>query len=106
VSTATVRKERLEFKSGGTACVGYLYGKSTEIPKPCIIMRAGFGGTQDTPSMVAVETAFAQAGFHAFTFDYRNLGESEGEIRQLVSVSDQQEDFMQAIRYIKKHNPI
>lgn len=53
--------------------------------------------------MVAVATAFAQAGFHAFTFDYRNLGESEGEIRQLVNVSGQQEDFLQAIRYIKKH---
>ena len=54
-------------------------------------------------SIVAVATAFAQAGFHAFTFDYRNLGESEGEIRQLVSVSGQQEDLLQAIRYIKKH---
>lgn len=103
MSAATVRKERLEFNSGGTACVGYLYCKPTEIPKPCVIMGAGFGGTQDTPSMVAVATAFAQAGFHAFTFDYRNLGESEGEIRQLVSVSGQQEDFLQAIRYIKKH---
>lgn len=63
MSAATVRKERLEFKSGGTACVGYLYCNSTEIPKPCVIMGAGFGGTQDTPSMVAVATAFAQAGF-------------------------------------------
>jgi len=103
VSMASIVKEKLEFRSGGTACVGYLYRKPSESPKPCVIMGAGFGGTQDTPSMTAVATALAEAGYHAFTFDYRHLGESEGEPRQLVSVPGQQEDFLSAIRFIKEH---
>ena len=93
---------RLEFISGNTTCVGYLYHMKSDAPRPCIVMGSGFGGTQDTPSIIAVATAFAQAGFHAFTFDYRNLGESDGQPRQLVSIDGQQEDFLSAISFIKK----
>ena len=95
--------ERLEFKSSGVTCIGYLYRMKSDVPSPCVVMGAGFGGTQDTPSMNAVATAFAQAGFHAFTFDYRNLGESEGQPRQLVSIPGQQEDFSSAVHFIKEH---
>lgn len=98
--------ERLEFKSSGITCVGYLYRIKSDLARPCIIMGAGFGGTQDTPSMIAIATAFAQAGFHAFTFDYRNLGESDGQPRRLVSIPGQQEDFLAAIRFIKEHTAV
>ncbi|MDF2036475.1 alpha/beta hydrolase [Cytobacillus oceanisediminis] len=81
--------------------VGYLYQVKNDNQLPCIIMGSGFGGTQDTPSMIAKAKSFAQAGFAAFTFDYRNLGESEGRPRQLVSIAGQQEDFLSAISFIK-----
>jgi len=102
-SMTSIVKEKLEFRSGGTACIGYLYRKPSESLKPCVIMGSGFGGTQDTPSMIAVATAFAEAGNHAFTFDYRHLGESKGEPRQLVSIPGQLEDFMSAVQFIKDH---
>ncbi|WP_036605297.1 serine aminopeptidase domain-containing protein [Paenibacillus assamensis] len=100
---ATVRIERLEFQSSGTTCVGYFYRLDHDSPKPCIILGSGFGGTQDTPSLIAAATAFAQAGFCSFTFDYRHLGESDGLPRQIVSISGQQEDFLSAIRFIRDH---
>ncbi|MCX7747442.1 MAG: alpha/beta hydrolase [Clostridia bacterium] len=106
MSKEKVISERLEFKSSGTNCVGYLYHLESHTLKPCIIMGSGFGGTQDTPSMIAVATAFAQAGFCAFTFDYRSLGESDGQPRQVVSIPGQQEDFLSAIRFIKKHSAV
>ncbi|MCR8842498.1 dienelactone hydrolase family protein [Paenibacillus sp. SC116] len=98
-----VRTERLEFQSGGATCVGYLYRLEDDSPKPCMIIGSGFGGTQDTPSLIAVATGFAQEGFCAFTFDYRHLGESGSLPRQIVSISGQQEDFLSAIRFIREH---
>lgn len=95
--------DRLEFISGTITCVGYLYRVKSDETVPCIVMGSGFGGTQDTPSMISAATAFAQAGFNAFTFDYRNLGESDGQPRQLVSIDGQQEDFLSAISFIKNH---
>ena len=98
-------KKRLEFQSSGETCVGYLYYTDGKNPRPCIIMGSGFGGTQDTPSMIAVAERFAEAGFCAFTFDYRHLGESGGEPRQHIDIAGQQQDFLAAIKFIKE-NPL
>ena len=95
--------EKLTCKSGEETCVGYLYQIKKDSQLPCIIMGSGFGGTQDTPSMIATANSFAQAGLAAFTLDYRHLGESEGEPRQLVNIQGQQEDILSAIHFIKEH---
>jgi len=93
MSKENVIIDRLEFIIGDTTCVGYLYHVKSDAPRTCIVMGSGFGGTQDTPSIIAVATAFAQSGFHAFTFDYRNLGESDGQPRQLVSIDGNRRIF-------------
>lgn len=97
-----IKKERLEFNSSNDTCVGYLY-YTQEKKSPCIIMASGFGGTQDTPSIIETATQFALAGINVFTFDYRNLGESSGNIRQFVDIVGQQEDFIMAVSFIKSN---
>jgi alpha/beta superfamily hydrolase len=80
------RTKRGAFRSGGDSCVGYVYGEIGATPRPCVVLCTGFNGTQDTPSVVANARAFADAGYVALTFDYRNFGESGGEPRQLVDI--------------------
>lgn len=59
----------------------------------CIFMGHGFGGTQDTPALVANAEDFTNAGFAVLTFDYRSFGESDGSPRQVVNIQGQIEDF-------------
>ena len=88
--------ERVVFQSGGSDCVGYLR-RAGDRTGPCVVLCTGFGGTQDTPSVVATAEAFAAAGFHAMTFDYRNFGESGGQPRQVVSIEGQLADIAAAV---------
>lgn len=98
---------RIIFNSGGVNCVGYLYLPANTTDKlPCVVMGTGFGGTQDTPSIISNAEKFTKAGFAALTFDYRSLGESEGQPRQVVSIKGQIEDFHAAISYIRNHEAI
>ncbi|NLD85155.1 MAG: alpha/beta hydrolase [Actinomycetales bacterium] len=68
---------------------------STE-PRPCVVMAHGLGGTADSGLMPFAE-AFAAAGYAALVFDYRGFGRSDGQPRQVVSPSRQQEDYRAAI---------
>lgn len=93
--------ERVEFLSQGVTCVGYLYGDVSPQPRPCVVMCPGFGGTQDTPAFTANARDFAAAGYLALTFDYRHLGESGGEPRQLVDIAGQLDDIAAAVRFAR-----
>ncbi|MFB0517199.1 MAG: alpha/beta hydrolase, partial [Candidatus Neomarinimicrobiota bacterium] len=44
---------------------------------------------------------YQEAGFAALAFDFRHLGESGGEPRQLVWIPYQQEDYVAAIKYAR-----
>jgi dienelactone hydrolase len=92
---------RVEFTSGDATCVGHLYPTEGSAPRPCIVMCTGFGGTQDTPSIVANAEDFARAGYAALTFDYRNFGESGGEPRQLVDIDGQLDDIGAAVHHAR-----
>lgn len=48
-----MEKERITFSSRANECVGYLYGAQRE-QMPCVVLCTGFGGTQDTPSLIAI----------------------------------------------------
>ncbi|MHC9294717.1 alpha/beta hydrolase, partial [Mycobacterium sp. LTG2003] len=88
--------ERVVFQSGGVDCVGYVR-RAGDQSGPCVVLCTGFGGTQDTPSVIATAEAFAAAGFHAMTFDYRSFGESGGQPRQVVSIAGQLDDIAAAV---------
>ena len=82
--------------------MGYLYGDSGPTPRPCVVLCTGFGGTQDTPSIIATAQAFADSGYRALTFDYRNFGESGGQPRQLVDISGQLDDIHAAVECARR----
>lgn len=98
--------DRISFTSGGGTCVGYLYRPGDGAPRPCVVLCTGFGGTQDTPSIVANARAFAAAGYAAMTFDYRNFGESDGQPRQLVDIEGQLDDIGAAVASARRDSGV
>lgn len=96
----------MTFQSGEDICVGYLYGDAAPTRRPCVVLCTGFGGTQDTPSVVANAHAFADAGYLALTFDYRTFGESGGEPGQLVDISGQLADIHAAVEFARRHDRV
>lgn len=97
-----LERTKVSFQSGGVEIVGYLYSRAGagEL-QPGVILATGFGGTQDTPSIVANAEKFAETGFTALTFDYRSFGESGGEPRQVIHIQDQLADIHAAIAYAR-----
>ena len=89
-----------DFESAGERIAATVYGHAAE-PCPAVLICTGFGGTQDTPSIVAAATTFAAVGWIAMTFDYRSFGLSGGEPRQVVSVRRQLADIRAAIAYLR-----
>lgn len=100
-------KEDLSFVSEGVDCKGWLYvpegdGQSE---KPAIVMAHGFGAVKEMQLKNFAE-AFAEAGFVVMVFDYRFIGESEGEPRQHVIPLEQHKDYRNAISWISAHSQV
>ncbi|MRG60281.1 alpha/beta fold hydrolase [Agromyces sp. CFH 90414] len=93
----------VEFESSGQRIAAVVYGVdgAADAPVPAVLICTGFGGTQDTPSIVAAAEAFAAEGWLAMTFDYRSFGLSAGEPRQVVSVPRQLDDIRAAIAHLR-----
>jgi pimeloyl-ACP methyl ester carboxylesterase len=92
----------VEFRSGGVRCIAtHLAGEGEDFlggdgRRPCVVLGHGFAGTVDSGLLPYAER-FAAAGLDALAFDYRHFGRSEGEPRQVVSISRQHEDYAAAI---------
>jgi hypothetical protein len=88
-----------------TACAGRLYlprsGRANG-PLPSVVLANGFSGTMDwvVPDFAA---RFAAAGLAALVFDYRHLGASPGEPRQLIDIDRQRADLRAAIAFARGH---
>ena len=100
---ATAARRDVEFQSGGVTCRAWAYapGEHASRPAPCIVMAHGLGGTRDA-SLEPYAERFAEAGFHVLLFDYRHLGASDGEPRQLISISRELEDWAAAIAFARR----
>jgi fermentation-respiration switch protein FrsA (DUF1100 family) len=68
-------------------------------------MAHGLGGTKDL-GLEDYALRFQKAGFAVFAFDFRYLGESGGEPRQLVWIPSQLEDYAMAVEYVRNLNEI
>jgi len=91
----------VEFLSAGTRCVGWLYRPSgTEAAVPCVVMAHGFGLTY-ADGLCRYAEALATAGVAVLAYDHRYLGASEGEPRQRVRISEQLEDRLSAIAFVR-----
>lgn len=94
-------KQDVSFKVNGTSLSAWLYlPDNVSAPVPCIIMGHGFGGTKDM-GLESYAVRYRDAGFAVLIFDYRHLGESGGEPRQLIWIPYQLEDWHGAIEYVR-----
>jgi alpha-beta hydrolase superfamily lysophospholipase len=65
-----------------------------------VILAHGFGGTREA-RLWAFAERFRAAGIAALVFDYRHFGDSEGEPRQLLSISRQLDDWRGAVAFAR-----
>lgn len=91
----------ISFRSGSgpdaAECRGWFLPAAGPGPgRPCVVLAHGLGGTADS-GLLPFAQAFAAAGYHALSFDYRGFGRSAGEPRQVVSPARQQDDYRAAI---------
>lgn len=92
----------VQFFVDGLVCAGHLWLPESSRPVPAVVLANGFSGTQDwiVPEFAA---RFAAAGMAALVFDYRHLGRSAGEPRQLVDPTKQRADLRAALAYVRAH---
>lgn len=96
----------VSFDSDGAACAGNLYlPEGLEPPHPCVVMANGFSGTMDW-ILPGFAERFAAAGIATLIFDYRHLGRSEGQPRQLVDVKEQRADLRRAVDFARRREDI
>jgi hypothetical protein len=90
------------FFSKGLRCAGWYYvpdGLVEGEKAPVVVLGHGFGGIKEM-ILDNFASAFAEAGFVALAFDYRFMGESEGEPRDQQLPWDNQEDYRNAISWV------
>lgn len=91
----------ITFFSGGTLCRALCFEPQSDAltgdrGSPCVVMGHGFAGTVDA-GLVPFARRFAAAGLKVLAFDYRCFGLSDGEPRQLLSISAQIDDWTAAV---------
>jgi uncharacterized protein len=91
----SVQREKVRFVSGDADCVAWHYPGTNGA---CVIMAGGFAVTKE-PATDRFAKRFHEAGFGVLAFDYRRLGESGGQPRQVVRIGDQLADWQAAIAY-------
>ena len=92
--------ENVTFNSDGLKLVGHLYvPENVKPPYPCVVMGGGWCYVKE---LIQPEYAqfLADAGYAALSFDYRNLGESEGQVRQHINPWEQIDDLINAVTYV------
>src|SRR5581483_8094161 len=92
------RRDAVRFRSGGTDCGAWHY---PGVNGACGVMGAGLAVTKE-PGTDPFAWPFARAGFSVLAFDFRRLGESGGEPRQIVRVREQIDDFHAAIAFARR----
>jgi dienelactone hydrolase len=98
--------QRISFDSDGCAITGVLYRPTGDTTAcPCVVMAHGFSGTMDwiVPDFAA---KFADGGLAVLIFDYRYLGVSGGEPRQLIDTRKQCDDLRRAVEFARSRPDI
>lgn len=86
-------RSKIYFEVAGTQCAAWHYPGTSG---GCVIMAGGFAVTKE-PGTDQFAARFREAGFSVLAFDYRHLGESGGQPRQVVRVREQLADWDAAI---------
>ena len=93
--SVSLNREKVRFASGDTECVAWHYPGTNG---GCVIM-AGGGAVTKEPGTDRFAKRFNEAGFAVLAFDYRRLGESGGQPRQVVHMGQQLDDWQAAIGF-------
>lgn len=94
-SSPTRTRQAVSFTVAGKRLAAWYYPGTDG---SCVVMAGGFAVTKE-PATDLFAARFNEAGFGVLAFDYRRLGESEGEPRQVVRVNEQLADWQAAIEY-------
>jgi pimeloyl-ACP methyl ester carboxylesterase len=86
-------RDKVFFTSEGSRCAAWHYQGGNGA---CVVMAAGLAITKE-PGTDRFAQRFHEAGYTVLAFDYRRLGESAGEPRQVVRIRDQLADWDAAI---------
>ena len=89
-----------DFLSDGTRCAAWHYASGDGDRRPCVVMGHAFGYTRDS-GLEPYAEQLAAAGYDALLLDFRHLGASDGEPRQLVSVKHQLDDYRAAVAHAR-----
>ena len=89
------------FSSGEGECAAWWFTPSNAGAKnPVVIMAHGLGAVKEM-RLDAYAEQFAAAGWCVLVFDYRHLGASSGEPRQLLDIDRQLADWRSALAYVR-----
>ena len=92
-------RQEIEFQSNGDTVRGWLYTPDGgEGPFPTIVMAGGWCYVKEIVQPHYAQM-FAENGFAAVLFDYRNFGDSDGQRRQHIDPTMQIEDYRNAISF-------
>ena len=86
-------RRKLRFASGDDYCAAWHYPGTNGA---CLVMAGGFAVTKE-PGTDRFARRFHAAGFSVLAFDYRRIGESGGQPRQVLPIRDQLDDWQAAI---------
>jgi uncharacterized protein len=95
----------VEFQSEGTTCRGWLYRPEGAGPFPAVALAGGWCYVRELVMPYYAE-AFAAAGIAALVFDYRNLGVSDGDLRQHLDPWAQVRDYRNALSFLERHDEV
>jgi uncharacterized protein len=89
----TIKREKVRFASGATECVASHYPGDNGA---CVVMAGGLAVTKE-PATDLFGRRFQAAGFTVLAFDYRRIGESGGQPRQVLPIKEQLADWQAAL---------
>ena len=106
VSKTNSNKRKLEFKSEGLVLVGNLHLPENfdEKKKYKAVVVTGSWTTVKEQMADLYAAKLAKQGFVAFTFDFRNYGESEGQPRNYENPEMKSQDIRNAVDFLKTLN--
>ena len=94
-------RKDVSFKVAGDSISAWLYlPENLSSPVPCIVMGHGLGGIKNM-ALDSYAVRFQEAGMAVLAFDYRHLGDSDGQPRQLIWIPYQLQDYVAAIEYAR-----
>lgn len=103
--TYTFAKMRSDFSSAGVRCSGDFYVPDGVENPPAVVMAHGFAAERAF-GLSNYAAHFAKEGMAVYVFDYRGFGDSDGEIRHLVSPKHHLEDWRAAIEHVRSMSQI